>query len=344
MSAELLGGDGDVAGSSNAEKAGKVAQGGHEGRSVSSAYRGQLVAVGDFASQRSRFSMPQSPRRASASSAGLVGVAVRSVIGWTVSVRQRRPVSGGLRSVTRTASAERGVRGADPDADGGQFQGAPFAPSVRLVGGAVDDRKIVPRQRPESRQEGALVGIDGQHVVRAIGLTVHHGLSQHHAGVSVERGQQVHRPLVAGPLAGRALSVERDHPTRLPRRRASGGSRGHPGHDPLVQTGGTNGLRDPASRGLTRRPTAQPESSRRSQISCPRGDRDIGPGAGQHRAHRHPQHSADISQHGRSTRPGDHKGAGVVMITGGSRVRPACAPSPACHPHDTPKVTTVPGP
>jgi hypothetical protein len=32
------------------------------------------------------------------------------------------------------------------------------------------------------------------------------------------------------------------------------------------------------------------------------------------------------------------------MITGRSRARPALTPSPACHPGDTPKITTLPTP
>lgn len=181
----------------------------------------------------------------------------------------------------------------------------------------------VPGQRLECLQQGGLVGLDGEHVVRSGGgdrcggvvlgvhridgdhasvqvsgvepgqeiadsgdlvrLRGHRVLAQHDATVVVQRRDQVRRGRGAGAGTTHGLAVDRDHPATLDLT----GPTPRQDSDLAVQRGGVEAGEQLAHRGLDRCPV-QSESVELVgvEVQSPFPDRDERPGAGQDRAYR----------------------------------------------------------
>jgi hypothetical protein len=112
----------------------------------------------------------------------------------------------------------------------------------------------------------------------------------------VERGQQMPAGLTAGGRSAQGLPVDRDPAT------ATGWRTGPflgPRADRVIEGIGAGGLQHPPERRLTRHhiPGADLGQGLRVGVSGPLPDRDIGAGAGQHRAHRQPQHGRQPVTH-----------------------------------------------
>jgi hypothetical protein len=112
----------------------------------------------------------------------------------------------------------RGVREAQP-AHRDRLQGADLHPAVGAVAGAVQHRHLLPGQPGASVQQGGLVGLDGEQVVRGLGgdqelCGLSMGvecISRDHRPGQVQVGQQ---RLEAGHLAGGAVDgALGQHPT-----------------------------------------------------------------------------------------------------------------------------------
>jgi hypothetical protein len=121
----------------------------------------------------------------------------------------------------------------------------------------------------------------------------------------VERGQQMPAGLTAGGRSAQGLPVDRDPAT------ATGWRTGPflgPRADRVIEGIGAGGLQHPPERRLTRHhiPGADLGQGLRVGVSGPLPDRDIGAGAGQHSAHRQPQHGRQpVSDPARPTGIGD---------------------------------------